>query len=115
MIPMTAVKLVRYAGRKIQPGEPFDAKTAKDAKILVAIGRAQYSTAAIFDAPVQKPMVAAVPPVAAPVPTDAADGMDALRAEYQARVGKRPWMGWDADTLRAKMAAHEPTADGVAE
>lgn len=27
-----------------------------------------------------------------------------LRAQYEARVGKKPFMGWDADTLRAKIA-----------
>lgn len=27
-----------------------------------------------------------------------------LRAEYERIVGKRPFMGWDADTLRAKIA-----------
>lgn len=28
----------------------------------------------------------------------------ALRAEYEARFGKRPFMGWDADELRERMA-----------
>ena len=32
------------------------------------------------------------------------DEMAELRAEYQRVVGKRPYMGWDADTLREKMA-----------
>lgn len=27
----------------------------------------------------------------------------ALRAEYKAKIGKRPFMGWDADTLREKL------------
>lgn len=33
----------------------------------------------------------------------AGDDMAALRAEYQRVMGKRPFPGWDADTLRAKM------------
>lgn len=30
--------------------------------------------------------------------------LSALRAEYQDVVGKRPFHGWDADTLREKIA-----------
>lgn len=37
--------------------------------------------------------------------TEPAADVPALRAEYQALVGKRPFPGWDADTLRAKIAA----------
>lgn len=32
-----------------------------------------------------------------------AGGMAALRSEYEVALGKKPFMGWDADTLRAKM------------
>ena len=32
------------------------------------------------------------------------DDMKALRAEYQAKMGKRAFPGWDAATIRAKMA-----------
>ena len=39
----------------------------------------------------------------APKPAEA-DDMAELRAEYQRVVGKRPYMGWDAATLREKMA-----------
>lgn len=47
-----------------------------------------------------KPMVAAEPAVEAPV-----DDLADLRAEYGEVVGKRPFMGWDAETLREKIAA----------
>lgn len=48
--------------------------------------------------------------VAAPAPAPVvvapgADDMAALRAEYQAVVGKRPFLGWGAETLREKIAA----------
>lgn len=33
-----------------------------------------------------------------------AGDLAALRAEYQAKVGKRPFNGWDAVTLREKIA-----------
>lgn len=32
------------------------------------------------------------------------EALSALRAEYQEVVGKRPFHGWDADTLREKIA-----------
>lgn len=32
------------------------------------------------------------------------DGLAALRAEYERVVGKRPFNGWDAETLLEKMA-----------
>ena len=37
-------------------------------------------------------------------PAEAADDLAALRAEYLRVVGKRPFMGWDAEALRQKMA-----------
>ena len=30
----------------------------------------------------------------------------ALRDEYERALGKKPFSGWDADTLRAKISAH---------
>lgn len=36
----------------------------------------------------------------------AEDDLGSLREEYETAVGKRPFMGWDADTLRAKMAEY---------
>lgn len=43
-------------------------------------------------------------------PADAAGDIAALRAEYQTALGKKPFPGWDADTLREKIAA-KPKAD----
>lgn len=46
--------------------------------------------------------------VAASVPVetvaDEADELAQLRALYQEVMGKRPFHGWDAETLKAKMA-----------
>jgi len=47
----------------------------------------------------RRDMVAA-PIKAAPQPDETA----ALRADYERIVGKRPFMGWDAEMLRAKIA-----------
>lgn len=41
----------------------------------------------------------------APKPVDDAGILSALRAEYEAKLGKRPFMGWDAVELQRRMAA----------
>lgn len=38
------------------------------------------------------------------VPPTAADDLSALRDQYQAVVGKKPYHGWDADELRKRIA-----------
>jgi hypothetical protein len=50
-IPLKAKRSFVYAGRRLHAGDPFDARTTTDARILVAIGHAgdppppeQYST-----------------------------------------------------------------------
>lgn len=37
----------------------------------------------------------------------AGDDIAALREAYEAKLGKRPFMGWDADTLKTKIAEAE--------
>lgn len=49
--------------------------------------------------PVKSSPVASEPDLA----PEQADELPALRAEYQALIGKRPFPGWDAETLRQKM------------
>lgn len=49
----------------------------------------------LFDAPAK---------AAKPAPSGD-DETTTLRAEYEAKAGKRPFMGWDADKLRDKIAA----------
>ena len=63
------------------------AMNRKFADVLQKLGRGTYSTREL------KP--------AAPGQDDA---LSALRAEYQEVVGKRPYHGWDAGTLREKIA-----------
>lgn len=57
------------------------------ADVLQKLGRGTYST---------REMKPAAP--------DQDDDLSALRAEYQEVVGKRPFHGWDAETLRAKIS-----------
>lgn len=44
-------------------------------------------------------------------PAPAADDLAALREQYQAAVGKKPYHGWDADELRKRIAEAD-TAEG---
>lgn len=64
----------------------------RDANILQKLGRGTYMT---------RDMRAHQ--VVEPVNTDD-DALTALRAQYQDVVGKRPFHGWDAETLREKIA-----------
>lgn len=83
---MIATKSMTYATRRLRAGEAFDAKRRTDAVILEAIKKAR---------PVED----------LPAKDDAGDDLAALRALYQEKLGKRPFNGWDAATLRAKIAA----------
>lgn len=89
MVDLIATKSMTYATRRLKADDGFGAKP-RDARILVAIGKARYATAdaiAADTAPAAKP-----------------DDIKALRDAYQAKTGKRPFMGWDADALRTKIA-----------
>ena len=86
MTDLVATKAMTYATRRLLPGDPFAARTTADARALVAIGKAR-------------------------APTDDADQkgeVEQLRGRYVLVFGKRPYMGWDAETLKAKLAeAHQ--------
>lgn len=81
---MIARKSFVYAARRLMPEDRFTAKSRRDARLLVAIGRARIATSN---------EIAEI------------DDLTALRADYQEVFGKRPFNGWDADTLRARIAA----------
>ncbi len=71
-------------------GSPVD--TALDA-IRGLLGRSQ-SIATEADAA----------PGGTAAPAGAPDDIKALRAQYEAATGRKPFMGWDADELRRRMA-----------
>lgn len=41
----------------------------------------------------------------APKPSDDAGDLAAFRGEYEAKLGKKPFMGWDAAELQKRIAA----------
>lgn len=86
MRDLIATKGLRYGTRRLQAEDTFSAKP-RDARLLVAIGKARYATTdAVADDESQD------------------DDLAELRATYQEKVGKRAYHGWDADTLRGKIA-----------
>lgn len=54
--------------------------------------------------------------VATPVATEEpSDEIKQLRADYQGLLGKRPYHGWDADELRARIDSALNSADDAAD
>lgn len=89
---LVATRSLTYATRRLKAGDYFTARSDKDARILVAIRKAR-------SAPAREP--------GSVVESDLA----ALRSEYEAAIGKRPFMGWDAEKLREKLAEFEASKD----
>lgn len=40
-VPLKALRSIPYAGRRVKAGQPFDARTRSDARLLIAIGHAE--------------------------------------------------------------------------
>lgn len=97
MPDLIAVKMFTYATRRLMPGQDFIARTPRDARLLIAMGKARAKRAAGQIAPPPPELAAKI--AAAVVP----DNMAALRASYEVATGKRPFMGWSADQLRARI------------
>jgi hypothetical protein len=82
---LIATKPMVYGTRRLAAGAPFEASNP-DARVLIALGKAKERD---------------VKPKKQPPHNDLAFA----RAEYERVIGKRPFMGWNADELRAKIAA----------
>lgn len=117
-----------YRGRTIPEGQRFTAPrqyarallTMKRARIAPQTAPATYSHRAItqtrrVDMQAERPVPAAFArfdhdsdgePGGSKAPPRSEE-LTALRAQYTAALGKRPFPGWSADVLRAKIAAHE--------
>lgn len=85
---MINIGLQRYGTRMLQTGDTFEANR-RDARVLHAIKKARYAEGD----------EAASPEAETP------DDIEELRAKYLTVLGKRPFHGWDAATLREKIAA----------
>lgn len=120
MMKLVALKRVYYprgrGGREYQPGEVFDALSERDAKALTLVRAAKVApappaaTAGVYE---RRDMVARDPldhdrdgrKGGSERPEGDADELATLRDEYLTVVGRRPFNGWDAATLREKIAA----------
>lgn len=90
MVDMIATKGLTYGTRRLVADDAFTARNRRDARILAGIGKARYA-----DGPAE-------PKKPAPAKQPGGD-IKALREEYAAKFGKRPFNGWDAATLREKI------------
>jgi hypothetical protein len=99
---MRATKPLTYRTRRLLPGDVFEVERNKDARVLRAIRKAEDHVE-IEDSPMQAPVPPPVVEAAVPPPEDLA----AIRAEYEAAVGRKPFNGWNTETLREKIAAHK--------
>lgn len=110
MTRVIVAKPLRYGTRHLVPGEEIDMK-AKDARILLAVKKVKPMTerAPVELPPIPPALASAVSKAAAepspPPPIADAPGEDmrALRDEYERVTGKKPFLGWGADELRARM------------
>lgn len=75
------------------------ALSARDPRFARVLGKLGYERRDMFAAP-----KGPAPATLAPTPKPAGD-LSALRAAYEKALGKRPFNGWDAATLREKIAA----------
>jgi len=88
-----ATRTGRYGTRMLTAGEPV-LVSGPMAREMIALGRAT-----------EKPLVREVEPKDGYRRYERVDDLPALRAEYREKLGKNPFNGWDAPTLREKIAA----------
>lgn len=122
---MVALKSFTYNTRRLKAGDEFTVP-GPHVRLLSAIGRAEVKPTAIVEAigyetspisdtgfmtktsPISDTgFTIPPPPVVPPV-----DTMSALRAEYQDKLGKRAFPGWNEAELRRRIAEHEAGNDG---
>lgn len=86
---MIATGSLRYGTRMLQAGDALTL-TGPQARLYEALGKVEPSQRA---------------PTRTSRPSAPGGEIAALRADYIAKFGKRPFNGWDADALRGKIAA----------
>lgn len=101
MVMMTATKMLSYANRRLVPGEDFEAKSNRDMRVLLATRKAKVKRQEV-------PLTSPPPEVAAKIETfttQPGEDLAQARAAYKEKFDKQPFYGWDAATLREKIAA----------
>lgn len=99
-----ALKNMTYATRRLVAGDTIDVPR-RYGRILVAVKKAvevkdrEKSTLPAPPARIMQKLSSNTPSL-----DDEQDERPALRAQYKEVYGKAPFMGWDADILREKIA-----------
>ena len=73
---------------------------ARDPRFATILGKLGYDRR---DVVAEAPKDGRKSKAATPTPPAATDALPALRRQYQEVVGKRPFNGWDAEILKAKI------------
>lgn len=94
---LIATRSMTYNTRRLMPDDRFEAND-RDAKILIGIKKARAADRVVGAVP--RPESALIEKASRPADGDLAD----LRRQYQERFNKRPFNGWNADALKAKLA-----------
>lgn len=85
-----------YRTRRLLPGDMITCSD-REAKVWLRSKKFQKS----------RPVADLPPPPADLLAQVSGDDLSALRAEYHAKLGKRPFHGWGADALRQKIGEAE--------
>lgn len=105
-----AVKPTKYRTRRLLPGDVFEIDDSRDGRLWsrILLGRrhvVEHREAGSIAPPPQSLAAKIAPaPQSPPPPAPKVDDVAALRAEYEKKFRRRPFMGWDADKLREKIA-----------
>lgn len=110
LVKMIALKAIRYKIPKIVQdriaiGDVFYVQK-KHVKALVGLRHAKVAPRDPVSLPEIPPSLVAK---VSGAPVAANDDLKDLREQYMSIFGKRPFNGWDAATLRAKIDEHMPS------
>jgi hypothetical protein len=99
-INLKAVKPLKYRTRRLLPGEDFRVKSEREARVLVALKKAERNDnpnakVALDDARERVGLN--------PISRDSED-IKVWRDKYADKFGKRPFNGWSIDQLKEKIA-----------
>ena len=101
-----ANRSMTYGTRRLNAGDEFTVPR-RDADLLVRIGRARYASA-LPDSKIEREPFGGKGDHDGDGKTGGSKAADedltALRREYQEKLGKRAFAGWDAAELRKRMA-----------
>jgi hypothetical protein len=111
MPKLTATKSFGYATRRLRAGDEF-VTSNRDARLLIAIGKAKPGEGVVVAPPKKAPRKAAPKKKHDPLDHDRDDKkggavtsevLTKLRTDYLEAVGKKPFNGWDAVELQKRI------------